>query len=286
MNWDTTIKEIFIMENIIVATFKNEGSAIQGLHKLGELEREGDINVYDKVMIRKGSNGEYEVLKNDNSDGWRTIAGLAFGGMIGAFGGPIGFAVGLYAGAVIGGVIDYTHYMFDQDFIETMSRNVPAGSTSIIAEVDEGSSVFIDEFLKPLGAVIWRSNVYVENDRFVKKQISDLDAEIKNAENELVSTVEAQKEAVATKVTELRHNRNTKIAEIEMRGKEALQELKAKMESNKAKLQTQFANIQNQVSDKIDSVRLERSKQKLAKYELKIDELNEKLSNFKHPQTV
>ncbi len=274
------------MENIIVATFKNEESAIQGLHKLGELEREGDINVYDKVLIRKGLNGEYEVLKNDNSDGWRTIAGLAFGGMIGAFGGPIGLAIGLYAGAIIGGIIDFTHYMFDQDFIETMSKNIPVGSTSIIAEVDEGSSVFIDAYLEPLGASIWRSNIYVENEKFAEKQMTAIDTEIKNAENELLSAIEAEKESINTRVAELRLSRNTKIAEIEMRGKEVLQELKAKMESNKAKLQTQFANLQNQVSDKIDSVRLERAKQKLAKYELKIDELNEKLSNFKHAHAV
>ncbi len=274
------------MENIIVATFANGADAIKGLHKLSELEREGDISVYDKLLIRKGSNDEYEILKDDNTNGWRTIAGMAFGGIIGAFGGPVGFAVGLYAGTVIGGIFDYTNYAFEQDFINTITKSIPSGSTSIIAEVDEDSLTFIDEYLKPLGAVIWRSNVYEEHDKFTEKQVNALDAEIQTAENDLASAAEEQKASISKKIAELRNSRNAKIAEIEMKGKEKLHELKAKMEANKAKLQTQFAKIQNQVSDKIDSVRLERVKQKLAKYEMKIEELNGKLSNFKRAKTV
>ncbi len=270
------------MENIIVATFTDEAQAIQALHRLGELDRENDISVYDKVLIRKGLNDEYEILKDDNTNGWRTLAGMAFGGLIGAFGGPIGVAIGLYVGTVIGVVFDYTHYMFEDDFIETISKNIPSGSTSIIAEVAEENSVFIDEYLKPLGAVIWRSNIYVEHDKFIDRQLNLIDEEIKVADNELAVAAEAQRERVNARVAELRANRNAKIVEIELKGKERLYELKAKMESNLAKLQTQFANLKNQALDKVDSVRLDRTKEKLAQYQLKIEELNGKLANFKH----
>lgn len=274
------------MENIIVATFINEAEAIQALHRLGELDRDGDISVYDKLLIRKGSNDEYEILKDDNTNGWRTLAGMAFGGLIGAFGGPIGLAVGLYAGTVIGVVFDYTHYSFEQDFIDTISKSIPSGSTSIIAEIDEDSSVFIDEYLKPLGAVIWRSNVYVEHDKFIEKQMNSLDAELQSAENELAVTVEAQRARITAKVAELRASRNAKIAEIELNSKERLNELKSKMESNRTKIQAHLTTLMNLASDKIDSVRLERAKEKLAKYEEKIKELDWKLSNLKHAHAV
>ena len=274
------------MENIIVATFTEEALAIRALHRLGELDRENDISIYDKLLIRRGLNDEYEILKDDNTNGWRTIAGMAFGGLIGAFGGPIGVAIGLYVGTAIGVVFDYTHYMFDEDFIETITKNIPSGSTSIIAEVDEESSVFIDEYLKPLGAVIWRSDIYVEHDKFIDRQLNLIDEEIQAADNELLIAAEAHKATVIAKIAELRANRNAKIVEIEFKRKERLYELKAKTESNFAKLQTQFANLKNQGIDKTDLVRLERAKEKLAQYQLKINELNEKLANVEHAQAV
>jgi uncharacterized membrane protein len=274
------------MENIIVATFTDEAKAIQALHKLGELDREGDINVYDKVLIRKGSNDEYEVLKDDNTNGWRTLAGMAFGGLIGAFGGPIGLAIGFYAGTVVGLVMDYTHYSFDQSFIESISQNIPAGSTSIIAEIDEESSVFIDEYLNPLEAEIWRSNIYFEHEKYIDKQINTLDSELQSAEDELAATVEAQKARISAKVAELKNDRKAKIAEIELKAKERLNELKSKMESNRAKLQTHLSRLMNQTDETIKMVRLEKAKEKLAKYEQKIKDLDWKMSNLKYAHTA
>lgn len=274
------------MENIIVATFTDEAKAIQALHRLTELDREGDISVYDKLLIRRGSSDEYEVLKDDNTNGWRTLAGMAFGALIGAFGGPIGVALGLYVGTVIGVVMDYTHYSFDQDFKDTISKSIPVGSTSIIAEIDEENSVFIDDYLKPLGAVIWRSSVYVEHEKFIEKQMNALDAELESAENELAVTAEAQKVRIKEKVAELRASRKAKIAEIELNSKERLNELKTKMESNRTKLQSHLTTLTNLAAEKFDSVRFERAKEKLANYEQKIKELDWKLSNFKHAHAV
>ena len=274
------------MENIIVATFTDEAKAIQALHKLNELDREGDISIYGKVLIRKGSDEEFEVLKDENTNGWRTITGMAFGGLIGAFGGPIGLAIGLYVGTAIGVAMDYTHYLFDQDFIKIISQSIPVGSTSIIAEIDEDSLVFIDEYLKPLGAVIWRSSVYVEHEKFIEKQMNALDEELQNAEKELASTVEAQKARISVKVAELRADRKAKITEIEKNSKERLGELKSKMESNRAKLQSHLTSLMNQSAEKFDSVRLEHAKEKLARYEQEIKELDWKLSNLKHAHAV
>jgi hypothetical protein len=37
------------MTNLIVISFKNESQAIEGSHKLNDLESVGDITVYEKV---------------------------------------------------------------------------------------------------------------------------------------------------------------------------------------------------------------------------------------------
>ncbi len=274
------------MEHIIVATFINGADAIEGLHKISELEEKGDISVYDKLLIREGSNDEYEIFKEDNTNGWQTIAGMAFGELIGSVGGPVGLAIGLYTGTVIGAVFDYTHYSFDQDFVETITKNIQSGSTSIIAEVDDASSVFIDEYLKPLDAVIWRSNVYEEHDKFVEDQTNSLQEEIQLAESELVSEANAQKAIISAKVAELRNNRNEKIAEIDLKSKELLSDLRLKTEANRAKLHAQLTRLENRASDEFNLIRLDRTKQKLEKYDLKIHELNKKLTVSTHANVV
>ena len=158
------------MENIIVATFTDEKSAVEGLHKLNKLQGEGDISIYDRVLIRKNADTTFEVLKDDNTHGWRTLAGMTFGGLIGAFGGPIGFAVGLYAGTAVGAIADIGHYAFEKDFIQNFTKDIPSGSWAVIAHVDENSAIFIDGYLKPLGATILRSNIYTEQGKYVQRQ--------------------------------------------------------------------------------------------------------------------
>ena len=52
------------MDNIIVATFDNETSAIEGVHKLNELDHQGDIFTYNCVLLRRNPDGSFDYLKD------------------------------------------------------------------------------------------------------------------------------------------------------------------------------------------------------------------------------
>ena len=51
------------MANVIVVSFQEEAKAIEALHKLNELESLCNISIYEKVMILKNANGQFEILK-------------------------------------------------------------------------------------------------------------------------------------------------------------------------------------------------------------------------------
>ena len=100
------------MNNIIVVSFTDETKAVDALHKLVEWDSFGDISIYEKIIVRKKTYGEYEILKEDSFEGWRTLTDMGYGSLLGLMGGPVGFVIGLYTGTAIGAIADSSHYDF------------------------------------------------------------------------------------------------------------------------------------------------------------------------------
>src|SRR4051812_28059409 len=116
------------MTRLLVLSFTEEIKASDALRKLNELEKKGDITIYEKTMVRKQENGDYEILKEENTEGWKTITGMALGGLLGMLGGPIGLVVGLYAGTTIGAYSVMGHYDYAEEFIRKVENNMLSGT--------------------------------------------------------------------------------------------------------------------------------------------------------------
>lgn len=280
-----------MLENILVATFTDEKKAIEGLHKLNELAYEGDITLFDHALVRRNSEGVYEVLKEDTTNGWRTLAGMTIGGLIGLIGGPVGVGIGLYAGAAIGAIGDIHNYSFEKDFADKVKKDVPAGTTAIIAEVDEDSAVFIDTYLKPLGAEITRSNIFVEHDKYVDKRVKEINAEIESLENKFDAAVESEKEEIRGKIEELKNKRDKTISELKAEANETIEELKDKIDSNGQKLKEQIFKLKAKVSGELDASRkaviekrIEIIENLIDRYDSRLEELNERKAELKLAQ--
>lgn len=269
------------MENVIVATFTDETKAVEELYKLNKFEAEGVINIFNHVMIGRNSNGIYEVSKDDNSDDWKTLVGMTVGELAEEFGGPVGFVVGLYTKAAVEAAGDIGHYAFERDFIEGIGRDIPIGTIAFIAQVDEKSASFIDNYLKPLGSVILQSIVYAEKERFVEKHIHALDTKIENAEGELKTATETEKEKIGSKIAKLRNKRKSDIAKIKYQGEKKLLDFQGKLESNQQKLQKQIGKMDTEVSGKKDDDKNERNEKKLGKYENKVVKYEGRIAELK-----
>jgi len=208
-------KEDKKMNNIIIATFTSDKAAIDGVHKLNDLDWRGDIVVYNNVLLRRNLDGTFSYLKDERDiSGWKTMGGMLLGTAVGVLGGPVGALAGMIAGLTIGGFADVAQYGFDYDFLESFKDGLPPGTTSLIMQVSEPSEAFINAALEPLGAVVLRSNVYAEKDRFVQSQLDALDADIDESERELDLAAAEDKAKFQAKVAKLRTKRQAKVAEI------------------------------------------------------------------------
>lgn len=267
------------MDNIIIATFNNDKTAIDAVHKLRELDLQNDVTVFSKVLLRKNADGSIDYLKDeDDLAGWATVGGMAAGSALGLLGGPVGLVVGALTGLTIGGVADLARYSFDEDFLDNVKAGLPVGTTALVAQVTEPNDTYINTAFEPFGTKIWRTNVYTERDKYVQMQIDMLDAEIDQAERELHDAAAEEKAKFDAKLAELKARREAKLNEIKTDFQEEIDEMK-----------DSIARFGKQLQDKIDDTKRRRIENKLARYQEKIDkyqkraeELNAQLETARH----
>ena len=261
------------MKKIIVVSFTEETKAVEALHKLDELDELGDISIYDKVLLRKNSNDETEVLKYDSGEGWRTLAGFTIGSLVGVLAGPVGFIIGMLAGTIAGGISETTHYDFAEDFGNKIKKRITVGTVAIIAEIEEQRPGFVDRFMKPFGGHILRSDAAIDWDAYEQDQIDKIDDEILNAEKELEITIKAEKHRLENLINYLNGKKAEKIAKIKIR-----------LETNRNKLEEQAAKLKSKLTKPINKTKEKKIEDKIAQYEGKIAGLSKKLETINQKQ--
>jgi uncharacterized membrane protein len=268
------------MKNVIVASFKEEAKAIEALHKLNELDSFGDISIYDQIMVRKNADGKTEILKQDDSEGWRTLTGMGVGSLLGLLGGPVGVVIGLYTGTAIGAIADANHYDFAEDFIAKVEKKIMAGTVTIIAEIEEDSEVFIDSYLKPFGAEIFRSDVDFEFDNYMDEQIDEIDDEIAADRETLKKAAGNEKAKIQKKIADLKEKRRAKIAEFVAKGKEAKKDITDKTTSGLSKVKADIKSFGNGISEEVKKEKIERINRKIGRHKDTLNDLKKQLNEL------
>lgn len=266
------------MRNVVVASFKEEVDAIEALHKLDELDSFGDITIYEQIMVRKTEDGGIEILKQGDSEGWRTLTGMGVGSMIGLLGGPVGFVIGLYTGTAIGAIADARHYNFAEDFISKVESKIEVGTVSIIAEIEEYSEIFVDNYLNSVGAVITRCDYDLEFDKHVDEQIQEIEDEIAEEKAALKKSVGDDKKKIEKKIADLKEKRRARIAEVMEKRKQVHNNIKDKTGASKAK--SNFEEFGNGINENLQTKKIERIKRKIGRHEETLNELNMQLKEL------
>lgn len=148
------------MENIVVALFKEESKAYQGLSRLKKDCVNSSYTISQIALIKK-ENGH--ILADDGFDtGVKTqddtLMGGLFGSLIGVLGGPIGVLLGGSIGLLIGSNIDSNDALEGGSMLEYVSQNLVDGEVALIALVQETDETLLDTVLQPYDVSIIRYN--------------------------------------------------------------------------------------------------------------------------------
>src|SRR5215470_8527151 len=145
-------------DQIIVATFSNSNAAYDAASALKALKDKGAVDFKPKagVMLKKDDKGNVSLLETKDRPLWGTGIGTVAGALIGLIGGAPGAALGASLGAMSGMTGDAVMASLDEDFVDSVTKEMRPGMTAIIVEADEKSTRPVDEIVALGGGHVYR----------------------------------------------------------------------------------------------------------------------------------
>jgi uncharacterized membrane protein len=256
------------MNRVIFVGFPNESKAYEGDRALHDMHREGTLTLYNDAVVVKEPGGKVVVRRSPDTEPIGTFGGMVTGGLIGLLGGPVGAAVGIGAGTLMGAAFDLTEAGVERDFVEDMGASLEPGKAAVIAEIDEYWQVPLDTRIEALGGNLLRQTRTQIEDAYAERaaeaaqrELAALEAE-KLAQVTAAQTEKARKQAeklqakidaaqrrvrekedeLAAKTRAIRDEGNKKIAMLEAQKETVAAESKAVLDSRIADLRSEYVD--------------------------------------------
>ncbi len=242
------------MDNMLVIIFDSEIKALEGSRSLQKLQEEGSINLYSKAVISRDANGNVAVRQKGDMGPVGTAVGLLTGGLIGLLGGPVGLFLGSYAGTVGGLLYDMAQIGVGQDFLTEVERTMQPGKSAVVAEVGEDWTLPVDTCMEDLGGVVIRRTRREFLDAQINRDVAAMDADL--------TKLEAERDRATG---EARVKLQKKVDSAKARLKAMQDDIQAKIESSAQETEAKIKSLQEQAAKE--------SGEQKAKHEKRIAEL-------------
>jgi uncharacterized membrane protein len=242
------------MDKMLVVVFDSELKAYDGSRALQELDNEGSINLYAKVVIARDAGGKVTVKELGDIGPVATAVGLLTGSLIGMLGGPVGLAIGAYAGTLGGMFFDLGHLGIGEDFLAEVEKSLLPGKAAVVAEVWEEWTLPVDTRMEALGGVVFRRTSMEVVDEQIERDVAALDAEL--------GELEAERDRATG---EARAKLQAKVDAAKTRLQAAQDAIQARIESSQKETEAKIQSLQEQAAKE--------SGERKAKREARIAEL-------------
>ena len=256
------------MSKMLVVVFDDEPKAYEGAQALRELHSEGSVSVYSAAVIARDDEGRISIKDGGDGGPIGTAIGMMTGALVGVFGGPPGVVLGTAAGSLVGAAADLYNAGFGIDFVDDVGATLEPGKVAVIAEIDENWVTPLDTRMEALGGTVIRRYRMDVEDEQLDRELAAAQAEYDELKQELSEAHEENKQKLSAKLDATK----ARIAEIssraEARREEAMDELDSKIDSVDAQI--------DKASDDVKA-RLEETKVKLKKQR---EERHQKLSRI------
>ncbi len=147
-------------ENVVVVGFKEPSKAYQALSVLKECDASGRIGLESAAVVERTPQGELHIPEGTDNVGLvGTASGSLIGMLIGVLGGPVGMLLGWGGGAMMGGAFDVDRALTSDEALTVLGTAIPAGSTAVIASVEEPAVEVIDGEMRKLDGEVTRRPV-------------------------------------------------------------------------------------------------------------------------------
>jgi uncharacterized membrane protein len=147
-------------QNVVVIGFTEPSKAYQALSVLKSCDADGRIALESAAVVERTAEGALNVPESADNDEFVGMAsGSLVGMLIGVLGGPVGMLLGWGGGAMMGGAFDLDRAVTSDEALTVLGTAIPAGSTAVIANVEEPAVEVIDGEMAKLGGEVTRRPV-------------------------------------------------------------------------------------------------------------------------------
>lgn len=235
------------MNKMLVAVFDSETAAFEGLNALKDLHRNGDITLFSSAVIGRDKTGKIELKQEADRGPVGTAVGLLTGSLIGLLGGPAGVAAGVWIGGFSGLLFDLDNSGVNATFIDDVSKTLSAGKTAVLAEVDEDWTTPVDvQLRKHGGTVARRLRGEVVEDQLVRESAA-FEAGLKALDDELEQASAENRAAVQKDIDDLKKQ----VKATQDQAKARLDQAKAEMDARIKALEAQAKGASDRAKARI-----------------------------------
>ena len=243
------------MDKMIVVVFDSEMKAYEGSRALQELADDGSINLYAKAVISNDASGRLAIKQQGDMGPVGTAVGLLTGSLVGMVGGPVGLAIGAGVGAYGGFVYDMANLGVGEDYLIEVEKSLKPGKSAVVADIWEEWTLPVDARMEELGGVVYRRMRYEFIDEQIEKDIESMKVELAELKAERDQATGEAREKLQKKVAEAESRLQSKLDIAMSRLENGKQETEAKIlalqdqaarsrDERKAKLEAQIAERQ------------------------------------------
>jgi uncharacterized membrane protein len=156
------------MSNLVVVSFKSENEAPRFLDKVGELQKEGLIQIDDAATAIRHQDGKVKVKQANDLVGSGALGGAFWGMLFGLlfFVPFLGLAVGAATGALFGKAADYG---INDDFIKKVSDSIQPGSSALFLLVHDAQIDKLVDRLQPFDGEIIHTSLSTAEEKELKE---------------------------------------------------------------------------------------------------------------------
>ncbi len=242
------------MNKILVAVFDPETAAFQGLSALKDLHRDGDITLYASAVVVKDRTGQISVKQAADDGPVGTAVGLLTGGLIGILGGPAGMAIGATLGGFTGFLFDLDQSGIGATFLDDVSKTLTAGKAAVLADVEESWTTPVDARLHERGGIVFRRlRAEVIEDQLARESAA-FDADLKALQDDLKQGIAENKAAIQKDIERVKKQieatqdqARTKLdqakAETDAKIKALQDQVKGASDRSKARIEKRIADV-------------------------------------------
>ena len=236
------------MNKMLVAVFDTEPAAFEGLSALRDLHRDGDITLYASAVIVKDKTGKINVKQEADDGPVGTAVGLLTGSLIGILGGPAGLAVGASLGGLTGFLFDLDRSGIGATFLDDVSKTLTPGKAAVVAEVEENWTTPVDTRVHKLGGIVFRRlRSEVVEDQLVRESAA-FDADLKALEDDLKRGAAENRAAIQKDIEQVKKQ----IKATQDQAKARLDQAKAEMDARIKSLQDQAKGASDRAKARIE----------------------------------